>query len=62
MDMMKPAAALLTAALLAGCAGGNDDIFSADPEAAANDTVVDETEAGDPMNPGAIDDTMGVPM
>jgi hypothetical protein len=59
MDLVRPAAALLAAALLAACAQGPEQTVSADPEAAANDTVFDETTAGDPMDPGAIDDATG---
>jgi hypothetical protein len=62
MTFARPAALFIGLALLAGCADGNAGIFASDPEAATNDTLVDETEADDPMNPGAIDDAIGVPM
>jgi hypothetical protein len=59
MDFVRPAAVLIAAGLLAACAQDPEQTLSADPEAAVNDTVFDETTADDPMDPGAIDDAIG---
>ena len=59
MDGMKMVAGLVALGLLAACEPGAPGTVAADPMTAANDTVVDETEANDPMAPGAIDDTSG---
>jgi hypothetical protein len=58
MDFVRPAAALLAAGLLAACAPGADTV-AANPEAAADDSLVQEGEADNPMQPGAIDDATG---
>ncbi len=60
MDMTKAAAALIAAGLLAGCAGaGGPGTVAADPETEADDSVAAETEAMDPMEPGAMQDSVG---
>jgi hypothetical protein len=59
MDYVRPAAALLAAGLLAACAPGAPGTIAANPETAADDTLVGEGEADDPMQPGAIDDATG---
>ena len=59
MDRKKIAAALMALGLLAACEPGAPGTVASDPMTATNDTVADETEAGDPMDPGAIDDTSG---
>lgn len=59
MDVKGVAAALVALGLLAACEGGTPRTTAADPLAASNDTLVDEVEADDPMEPGAIDDATG---
>jgi hypothetical protein len=57
MQKLVGAAALLfVAALLAGCGGS---IYDSVPAAANDDTVAAETMADDPMEPGAIDESLG---
>jgi hypothetical protein len=53
------AAALAALGLLAACEAGAPGTTSANPMTASDDTLVDETEADDPMEPGAIDDAIG---
>ena len=54
------AAALIAASLLAGCAGaGGPGTIAADPGTEADNGLTAETEAVDPMEPGAIQDTEG---
>jgi len=55
----RAAAAGVALAMLAGCDPGASGTVGADPMTAANDTVAAETEAVDPMEPGAIDDAIG---
>lgn len=55
----RTAVALMALGLLAACDPGAPGTVSSDPMAASNDTLVDETEADDPMDPGAIDDAVG---
>ena len=59
MDVKRTAAALVALGLLAACEPGTPRTTSADPLIGANDTLVDEVEADDPMQPGAIDDATG---
>jgi hypothetical protein len=59
---LRPAAALLALAIVASCGPGNPAIFAADPEAASDDSVAEQTEAPNPMDPGGIDDATGTEM
>ena len=59
MDKARTLAALLALGLLGACDPGAGGTTAADPMTAANDTVTAETEADDPMEPGAIDDAIG---
>jgi hypothetical protein len=53
------AGALVALGLLGACDPGAPGTLAADPMTADNDTLVDETEANDPMDPGAINETVG---
>lgn len=55
----RTALAVVALGLLGACEPGAPGTVASDPMAAANDTVAAETEADDPMQPGAIDDTPG---
>ncbi len=55
----KTMAVLAAMGLVAACDPGAPGTLAANPMTAANDTLVDETEADDPMEPGAIDDATG---
>jgi hypothetical protein len=57
--MVRAGAGALALALLAACDPGAPGTVASDPMAAANDTVAAETEAGDPMEPGAMEDSLG---
>lgn len=59
MEMVKRIAALMAFATLVACSDGPENTVSANPAAAANDSVFSETTADDPMNPGGIDDSIG---
>ena len=55
----RASAAVIALAMLAACDPGAPGTVASDPMTAANDTVAAETEALDPMEPGAIDDAIG---
>jgi hypothetical protein len=59
MNGMRMAAGLLAVGLLAACDPGAPGTVASDPMTAGDDTVADMTESGDPMDPGAIDETSG---
>lgn len=59
MKTMRTTLALMAVGLLGACDPGAPGTLASDPMTAANDTVAAETEANDPMQPGAVDDTAG---
>jgi hypothetical protein len=56
---LRTAAALVALGLLGACEPGSPGTVASDPMTTGNDTVAAETEADDPMEPGAIDDATG---
>lgn len=44
---------------LAACEPGAPGTVASDPMTAANNSLAAETEAADPMEPGAIEDSLG---
>jgi hypothetical protein len=59
MDIVRNAAALVAAGLLAACANPSYQTTDADPAAETQDSLEDEMMAPDPANPGTIPDTPG---
>ena len=57
--MIRWGAGLLALGLLAACDPGATGTVAANTGTGADDSVAAETEAADPMAPGAIDDSLG---
>jgi len=51
--------AMVALGMLGGCGPGAPGTVASDPVTGADDTVAAETEADDPMEPGAIEDSLG---